>query len=182
LWLEAGCPNGDGVEFWIESEEAHKGYWLPYDNGYIPTPQEVNDWNILTMGHDSINSWICVSARLKREGIADNRKFCRKCKGDGSTWMQEGAEEEAEKWESEEPPTGEGYQIWETVSEGSPISPVFADPVELANWMADENNLFGADEGTSADTWLKFILGPGWAPSAVGVGEQLMTGVQAVVL
>lgn len=35
-----------------------------------------------------------------------------------------------------EPPAGEGYQLWETTSEGSPISPVFETLSELSEWCA----------------------------------------------
>lgn len=35
------------------------------------------------------------------------------------------------------PPTGEGWQMWEDTSEGSPMSPVFATREELARWLAN---------------------------------------------
>lgn len=76
-----------------------------------------------------------------------------------------------------EPPEGEGYQIWETVSEGSPISPVFATPEELARHM--ETTRWGADRGTSYESWLKFIHGPGWAPSMVMTDGVIQNGVEA---
>jgi hypothetical protein len=37
----------------------------------------------------------------------------------------EGQRAEAEAWQSTDPPAGEGWQLWETVSEGSPVTPVF---------------------------------------------------------
>ena len=79
-----------------------------------------------------------------------------------------------------EPPTGEGWQVWETVSEGSPISPVFATPEELARHMTLTR--WGADRGTSYEAWLAFITGPGWAPSMVCSAEHgVQTGVQATL-
>lgn len=41
-----------------------------------------------------------------------------------------------------DPPSGEGYQMWETTSEGSPITPVFEDPDELVKHIYN-NDLFG---------------------------------------
>ena len=64
-----------------------------------------------------------------------------------------------------DPPQGDGYQIWETVSEGSPVSPVFENPEDLATWMV--NNDKSITQGTTFDGWMKFITGPGWAPSMV---------------
>ncbi|MBK8773042.1 MAG: hypothetical protein IPM06_21790 [Rhizobiales bacterium] len=99
------------------------------------------------------------------------QRDCRKsggrqeCNGNGTIWDSPEAEQAADDWTRSEPPTGDGYQIWETVSEGSPISPVFATPEELAQHMAGTR--WGADKGSSVETWLKFINGPGWAPSMV---------------
>lgn len=63
------------------------------------------------------------------------------------------------------PPTGDGYQLWETVSEGSPISPVFATPEELATWMT-RNRCTVNGPMSSYDAALRFVEA-GWAPSFV---------------
>lgn len=42
-----------------------------------------------------------------------------------------------EEWEKFEPPTGEGFQLWETTSEGSPDSPVFETIEALCNWCSE---------------------------------------------
>lgn len=176
LWVEAGCPESDGVEFWLASEKLHQGYWLPYKNGYIPTPQEVNDWNILSMGHDGINSGVCIRARCEREGYS---VLCSDCKGNGNLWHPADAEEKAENWERTEPPAGEAYQIWETVSEGSPISPAFSNPRILAEWMSNSPP-WGAAQPMSADRWLKWIVGPGWSPSGIMSGGVYQDGISAL--
>jgi len=65
------------------------------------------------------------------------------------------------------------------VSDGSPISPVFATPEELAEHMAGTR--WGADHGTPYETWMQFIIGPGWALSMVGSKTGgIIPGVQAV--
>lgn len=48
-------------------------------------------------------------------------------------------------WKPTEPPTGEGYQLWQTVSEGGPISPVFETPEGLARWMAGPEYTWGVN-------------------------------------
>lgn len=149
--------------------------WVKKDPEYHPTAHEVNDWSIQGFGHDSINQWIVVKAEALRLGIETQ---CEHCKGEGSLWDSEESRQTAENWTQSEPPEGEGYQIWETVSEGSPISPVFAKPEDLANWMVD-NSSRSSDSKTSYTQWMNFILGDGWAPSMVIQGGVLMSGVQA---
>lgn len=136
--------------------------WKKKDDFVMPTAQEVNDWSINGMGHDSINQWIISKAVCAKMGVVD---YCQHCDGNGSTWESPDYEKLAEEWVREEPPAGEGYQIWQTVSEGAPISPVFATPEELASHMA--GRAWGADHGSSYESWMKFIVGPGWAPSMV---------------
>lgn len=60
-----------------------------------------------------------------------------------------------------EPPTGDGYQLWETTSEGSPISPIFTTIEELAEWCEDGVTIFGFKK-LSKGAWLeafKYNLG-----------------------
>lgn len=177
LWEEAGRPEDDGTTFWEKAAEEHSGYWLPFWNGYTPTPEEVNDWSIEGMGHDAINCHVCIKARCEREGYPVE---CDVCNGNGSIWQPAEAEQWAEDWEKEEPPAGEAYQIWETVSEGSPISPAFSDPRILAEWMANSPS-WGAAEPLSADQWLEWIVGPGWSPSGIMTNEGYKDGVAAMI-
>jgi len=149
--------------------------WQPKEPPYVPTPEEVNAWSISGFGHDAINQWIVVGAECKRLGIDFE---CPQCHGEGTIWDSPEAKQAAEDWTRIEPPAGNGYQIWETVSEGSPISPVFSTPEELARHMAGTR--WGADEGTSYETWLQFIIGPGWAPSMVMDDHGLRSGVEAM--
>lgn len=55
-----------------------------------------------------------------------------------------------------EPPKGEGYQLWETTSEGSPISPVFASAEELAAWCESGATIF-ASVRLPASEWLEMF-------------------------
>jgi hypothetical protein len=79
-------------------------------------------------------------------------------------------------------PEGDGWQMWETVSEGSPISPVFATPEELARWLADTGASAFATMTATYDQWLATIR-VGFSVSAMfspGVG--LASGVEANAL
>lgn len=150
--------------------------WVKKDPPCVPTPEEVNAWNISSLGHDAINCSVVIRAECERRGVPE---YCAHCEGHGSIWPNKATEHVYEAWKQIEPPAGDGYQIWETVSEGSPISPVFATPEELARHMADTR--WGADYGTSYETWLSFINGPGWAPSMVLTSAGIVSGVEAVV-
>lgn len=55
-----------------------------------------------------------------------------------------------------EPPTGDGFQLWETTSEGSPITPVFATLDELCAYAAEHCTTF-ADFKTTAAQWREML-------------------------
>lgn len=55
-----------------------------------------------------------------------------------------------------EPPTGEGYQLWENTSEGSPQSPVFATLQELCAWCAEHATTFAKHKAT-AEEWEQML-------------------------
>lgn len=89
------------------------------------------------------------------------------------------------------------FQLWETVSEGTPVSPPFASKQELADWLAANGDewdqsrcndphacrTFGLTPGKPG--WGKekaerFVFGDGWAPSFVVTDGNVMDGVAAV--
>jgi len=69
--------------------------------------------------------------------------------------------------------------MYETCSEGTPISPAFSTPEELAHWLARTGaSSFGSDTA-SYESWLRVCRG-GFAPSAVFIpGQCLVNGVDA---
>jgi hypothetical protein len=123
-------------------------------NGYVPTVDEVNDWaKKSSIGHDAINQWICVEARAKELGVWGR---CPICGGHGVVYADETIFQKHEKWEKTDPPEGEGYQLWETTTEGSPQSPVFATLEELAGWCEKNATTFG-DFKASKEEWAKML-------------------------
>jgi hypothetical protein len=75
--------------------------------------------------------------------------------------------------------TAIGWCMYETTSEGTPISPVMETPEELARWLTDSDaSSFGSNTATY-EQWLGMIRA-GWAPSAVVVGGALESGVEFV--
>lgn len=146
----------------------HPNGWLMEDNGYIPEPWEVNLWSLAGFGHDSINQWIIVKAKCKRLGV---HYQCAACGGSGNVWDSPESKVAFDTWKPTEPPVGEGWQVWETVTEGSPISPVFRAITKLKEWlMENEHCSFQA-----ADAFIH----QGHAFSVVAQDGVVQTGVQA---
>ena len=55
-----------------------------------------------------------------------------------------------------EPPTGEGYQLWETTSEGSPTSPVFKTLDGLCEWCEGNATTFASFKATK-ERWKSML-------------------------
>ena len=71
-------------------------------------------------------------------------------------------------------------QMYETTSEGTPISPVMETPEELARWLADNKASAFAGMTASYESWLSTIK-RGFAPSAIFVaGQGLKSGVEGL--
>ena len=137
-----------------------------------PSAEEVNHWSLGGFGHDSLNCAIVITDRCRRMGVPST---CAQCHGHGCLWPSEEARQRFETWTETEPPTGEWWQLWETVSEGSPVSPAFPTSRELAQWMASTDECAHLGIGGC----LKFIKA-GWSPSVVVENGKVISGVEAV--
>jgi hypothetical protein len=68
--------------------------------------------------------------------------------------------------------------MYENTSEGTPVSPAFETPEQLARWLADTRaSAFGGMTATY-EQWLATCKS-GYAPSAVICGGHMMSGVEA---
>lgn len=142
-----------------------------------PTAKAVNKWAAgASLGHDAVNRWICVRARAKRLGYSEER--CSTCGGSGELWPSDEYRDLCDNWQPVDPPAGDGYQLWSTTTEGTPMSPVFSQPEELARWLADTGaSIFGSQTATYEE-WLRFARGPGWAPSMIAVDGRIEPGIK----
>lgn len=149
--------------------------WRPIEPPVTPTPAEVNEWAIRGFGHDAINASVVVRARCEREGVSER---CERCKGSGDVATPE-QRATAEAWEPTEPPTGEGWQLWQTVSEGGPVSPVFATPDELADWITASGEESHGSR-TPRDKLVQWIVEDGQSVGSFAVvpGRGIVSGVE----
>jgi hypothetical protein len=148
--------------------------WQARDPKPAVTAAEVNRWSLTPGAWPDFGP--VLEARCAKAGVPYT---CQACGGHGSIEVYEGQRAEAEAWEPEDPPAGEGWQLWETVSEGSPISPVFASAEALAQWLADPDRPKSRPDDAAPRDWmpynaaLKFVQA-GWAPTAIATAA---TGV-----
>jgi hypothetical protein len=146
--------------------------WDPEKNVYVltrglPTADEVNEWSHHFFGHDAINRHICVEARARRLGVYG---LCRVCKG--KTRLPRKAKKYEKKWQRTEPPAGPGWQVWETVSEGSPVTPVFASADALVAHLVEHDDY-------SVEAAVRFVRDDGWVPSLIMTGGLLYRDIES---
>lgn len=104
----------------------------------------------------SNNSYGMYFAFLKMAGVdAKTWGRCPVCNGET---LDPAVKEAYDAWKPEEPPAGPGYQLWETVSEGSPISPVFPTKEKFADYLVGAGYTRKAAEN---------FIESEWAPSMV---------------
>jgi hypothetical protein len=92
---------------------------------------------------------------------------CPVCKGQAT---DPAVKEAYDAWEPTPPPEGPGWQLWETVSEGSPISPVFPTEEAFIQYLIGR--------GSTRSVAQSFVK-VGWVPSgAAAPGHGMLTGIE----
>lgn len=126
------------------------------------------------MGHDAIDRWSATAKIIKAAGLPKSWGTCKTCEGSGCAPENRKA---YNRWKPKNPPKGVGWQMWETVSEGSPISPVFATPEKLARWLADNGASSCGSSTATYEQWLTMIQA-GWCMTMAVVNGKMMSGVE----
>lgn len=140
--------------------------WVRRADGYIPTEEEVNHWNEHGMGHDGINRSILIKTRAERLGVYG---YCDNCNGEGSYFESKIQEQLYEAWQPTEIPTGSWWQVWENVSEGSPVTPAFETQEELIDYLVKYGDAWDqsrGDGGWNREAAVKFV-GLEYMPSMI---------------
>jgi hypothetical protein len=95
-----------------------------------------------------------------------------------------------EQWAGQRPHRDDYMPIWpesectylmmyETTSEGTPISPAFKTPDRLARWLTDNRASAFGDTTATYEQWLRVCNG-GYACSAVAIDGVMQSGVAAL--
>ncbi len=109
-------------------------------------------------GHDACDRWSATDKIIKAAGLKKNWGYCTKCKGDG---IDPTFKKKYNAWKKQDPPSGDGYQLWTTTTEGSPISPVFKSLEALCEYASTNCTTFGYSTATKEE-WMN-MLGDGGA-------------------
>lgn len=148
---------------WQHPRDELTGRYKPlYGHGYSECLSEWNEENA-KWSRGEFPDYACEESKLMSysEWAGDQPKRC--------DYMPEWPDEQRTH-----------LMMYETTSEGTPISPAFETPEELARWLADtEASAFGSSTA-SYEGWLRVARG-GYAPSAVSVnGGPMVSGVDAL--
>ena len=104
-------------------------------------------------GCSSSNLWAVSRRIISAAGLTEDWGVCPVCGGHA---VHPDYLERYEAWEPTEPPEGEGYQLWETTSEGSPASPVFESLDKLCAWCEKNATTF-ASFTTTKEKWKEML-------------------------
>ena len=118
-------------------------------------------------GHDDLDLHAAYHKIVAAAGLSRRWGICKTCRG---TALDPAVKKDHDKWRPTEPPQGKGWQLWETTSEGSPVSPVFATADELAAWC-EANATLSGDFRADRAHWAKMFSVPG----GCDVGSTLMS-------
>lgn len=183
-----GAPDESDLPVWMGERKKKKDQGLPlwWETPEVLRPSE----DILPLmapltgyseerlaGPMCGNSWQVDRKLIEAAGLdPEVWGWCVTCKATGGLEKYEGQRKDQEAWERTEPPEGDGWQLWQTVSEGGPISPVFATPEELAEWMSSPAYTWGASKhSTLSYEGALAVVQAGWAFSGA---ETVAHGVE----
>lgn len=110
-------------------------------------------------------------------------------------WEWHGMPPEREYYRSWKDEEATWFQVWETVSEGTPVTPPFATKEELIDYLVANGDFWdqqrreekkqGRQVSMDCEPWSRkaaeaFVNGPGWAPSMIFNASGLRSGVEAL--
>lgn len=127
------------------------------NGGEIPPYEDITDYFLRNkwaeMQFSMHMDYLLTQEYCRRNGY---EYLCPHCNGDGRVWYSEEVKNMSENFKNIEPPIGDGYQLWEDTSEGSPQSPVFATLDELCKWCEDNASTFG-DYTATKEEWKQML-------------------------
>ncbi len=114
-----------------------------------------------------IQAAIFRAAGVEREGWGR----CPVCRGDN---LHPDARNAYEAWEVTPVPSGDWWQVWETVSEGSPVTPAFATAAGLVDHLVAVGDAW--DQGRGRPGWeraaAESFVRVGFAPALTMIGGE----------
>jgi hypothetical protein len=122
-------------------------------------------------------SWLTEFDRIR---AGDANDFERKRYGAGdilANWIADNRAPHPAYYRPWEDAEATWFQLWETVSEGAPVSPAFETKEELARYLAEKGDFW--DQHRGAGGWgierARAFVADGWAPSMMVIREHGQT-------
>lgn len=97
-------------------------------------------------------------------------------------WLQDEAPPNPSAYRTYSDDEATWFQAYETVSEGTPVSPPFATAEELVDYLAENGDYWDqgrGDKPAPRAAYEAFVKG-GWAPSMAMVGGRVVVGVETL--
>lgn len=113
--------------------------------------------------------WLADFDRIRRGDLTDIERECYP-RGLADWLLDEGQPVDPKyyrPWKDEE---ATWFQVWETVSEGSPVTPPFATKEELVDYLVKHGDFWSQKRmqpGYSREAAERFVMDTGWAPSMI---------------
>ena len=124
------------------------GHYVPLRNG-LQYAQDLREWDQNAAKwkeglrrRDGSTEWVPIDAEDRGKSYDEFEE-----RPDPSDYMPEWPPDKCTHW-----------QMYESVTEGTPISPVCGSPEELANWLVDHDVNAFAGTTASYQEWLSLIL------------------------
>jgi hypothetical protein len=181
--------NDNDIDILMKSPEAlvntlrkdEQGNWVQNDPLVRPTCEELQFSMMQPFSNSRVQHHL-ISGMCALEGVP---YLCEICDGDIELWPSAEDRELYNNWEQPKPPSGPGFQLWSTVTEGTPNSPVFETPEALADFLVSPASpeKRGINKDLTRDEWLVFIKGEMHSVGSMTTSSAgFVTGVKAAIM
>lgn len=124
--------------------------------------------------HDRFADWLENFDRIRRGELTDLERECyadpkEHPEGPLLAWLNdEGYIPDPKYFVPWKPEEATWFQMWETVSEGTPVTPAFATKAELVDWLVEKGESYGTRycKRHSREAAQAFV-DDGWVPSMI---------------
>lgn len=135
---------------------------------------------------DEFSWWLAEFDRIRAGDLDDAELECYSGPYPLAEWLQDDGRPPDpayfRPWQDED---ATWFQVWETVTEGTPVTPPFATKEELVDYLVKHGDFWQQKRWEKGDKFMqptvpgysraaaeKFVMGDGWAPSHVIVHDE----------
>lgn len=125
--------------------------------------------------------WLADFDRIRSGDLTDFERTCYP-RGLADWLLDEGAPVDPAYYRPWRDEDATWFQVWETVSEGTPVSPPFATRDELIDYLTVHGDFWDQKRGTKPAPRAAYenFVNAGWAPSFVMDAGRMMSGVEFI--